>query len=200
MIFTFSFFFLYCIQLPVSYESYEALFTEILFLTQIILQTDRQEQVCNSLPLPFSVYRSIPFERGRSGASSSGASSISALSFWSMFSRIFNSFNRAVFSASSTSLAKGCSQLSAGYLILCKSQKRIGKWFPESPETCTTDMTSFSRTVIPAIAGRKRMSGHVSLNTVTKKAIDSSFFITKCVLHKTCNVLHKTAFPVLVTC
>lgn len=94
------FFFLYCIQLPVSYESYEALFTEILFLTQIILQTDRQEQVCNSLPLPFSVYRSIPFERGRSGASSSGASSISALSFWSMFSRIFSSFNRAVFSAS----------------------------------------------------------------------------------------------------
>lgn len=57
-----------------------------------------------------------------------------------------------------------------------------------------------SRTVIPAIAGRKRMSGHVSLNTATKKAIDSSFFIAKCVLHKTCNVLHKTVFSVLVTC
>ena len=45
--------------------------------------------------------------------------------------------------------------------------------------TCTTDMTSFSRTVIPAIAGRKRMSGHVSLNTATKRAIDSSFFYCK---------------------
>ena len=40
----------------------------------------------------------------------------------------------------------------------------------------TMDMTSFSSTVIPAIAGRKRMSGHVSLNTATKRAIDSSFF------------------------
>ena len=52
----------------------------------------------------------------------------------------------------------------------------------------------------PAIAGRKKMSGHVSLNTATKRAIDSSFFIAKCVLHKTFNVLHKTRFSVLVTC
>ena len=33
--------------------------------------------------------------------------------------------------------------------------------------------------VIPAIAGRKKMSGHVSLNTATKRAIDSSFFYCK---------------------
>lgn len=33
-----------------------------------------------------------------------------------------------------------------------------------------------------------------------KRAIDSSFFIAKCVLHKTFNVLHKTRFSVLVTC
>ena len=46
----------------------------------------------------------------------------------------------------------------------------------------------------------KKMSGHVSLNTATKRAIDSSFFIAKCVLHKTFNVLHKTRFSVLVTC
>mgnify|MGYP000064173909 CR=1 FL=1 len=51
-----------------------------------------------------------------------------------------------------------------------------------------------------SIAGRKKMSGHVSLNTATKRAIDSSFFIAKCVLHKTFNVLHKTRFSVLVTC
>lgn len=40
-------------------------------------------------------------------------------------------------------------------------------------------MTSYSKTVIRAIVARKRMSGHVSLNTAAKRAIDSSFFIAE---------------------
>ena len=42
-------------------------------------------------------------------------------------------------------------------------------------------MTSFSRTVIPAIAGRKRMSGHVSLNTATKRVCEKTK-VFSCVL------------------
>ena len=33
--------------------------------------------------------------------------------------------------------------------------------------------------IIKALASSKRMSGHVSLNTATKRAIDSSFFYCK---------------------
>ena len=40
-------------------------------------------------------------------------------------------------------------------------------------------MASYSKTVIRAIVARKRMSGHVSLNTAAKRAIDSSFFIAE---------------------
>ena len=61
-------------------------------------------------------------------------------------------------------------------------------------------MTSYSRTVIPATAGRKKMSGHVSLNTAKKRVIESPFFHAKCVLHKISKVLHKTPVFVLVTC
>ena len=37
-------------------------------------------------------------------------------------------------------------------------------------------MMSYSKTVTRAIVARKRMSGHVSLNTAAKRAINSSFF------------------------
>ena len=61
------------------------------------------------------------------------------------------------------------------------------------------DMTSYSRTVIPATAGRKKMSDHVSLNTAKKRVIESPFFHAKSVLHKISKVLHKTPVFVLVT-
>lgn len=84
--------------------------------------------------------------------------------------------------------------------IRCRLLKRTEKCFLVSLETCTTGMTSFSRMVIPATAGRKRMSGHVSLNTAKKRAIETPFFMQKCVLHKISKVLHKTPVFVLVTC
>ena len=74
-------FFLFHLLYPVAGILLKLWIASIFRLTQIILQTEGQEQVCNPLLLPFSVYRSIPFDLGRSGASSSGASSISALSF-----------------------------------------------------------------------------------------------------------------------
>ena len=61
------------------------------------------------------------------------------------------------------------------------------------------DMTSYSRTIIPATAGRKKMSDHVSLNTAKKRVIESPFFHAKSVLHKISKVLHKTPVFVLVT-
>ena len=43
------------------------------------------------------------------------------------------------------------------------------------------------------------MSGHVSLNTAKKRAIEPPFFHVKSVLHKISKVLHKTPVFVLVT-
>ena len=186
MIFTFSFFFLYCIQLPVSYESYEALFTEILFLTQIILQTDRQEQVCNSLPLPFLFI--VP----------------------SLLNGDAPVHLHQVRYQSAHYPSDPCS---AGYsilLIVLSFQPVLLLWQRVQPAQCgvfdTMQIAEKNREMISGITGNMHdgydiifKDGH-SCHCRTKKAIDSSFFITKCVLHKTCNVLHKTAFPVLVTC
>ena len=89
----------------------------------------------------------------------------------------------------------------AVYLTRCRLQRRTEKCFPESLETCTTDMTSYSRMVIPATAGRKRMSGHVSLNTAKKRAIEPPFFsCQKCLAQDFKSIAQDTCFRVSYLC